>query len=207
MSFTPLQSLRKISQPPARWLVRRALRRLVAIALVMLYAIFYIHAQTAKPSEYAVKAAYLYNFGKFINWPAASTQTGSASFDICLLGRDPFGPTLQAAVAHETLGGKQIVVRQIDALSDTADCRVLFISTSEAKRLKQILAALGRASVLTVSDLPEFTERGGMVQFVLQGDRVRFEVNSASAERAGLTLSSDLLKVAVNVRRNAEVGD
>jgi hypothetical protein len=73
--------------------------------------------------------------------------------------------------------------------------------------LKQILTTLGNASVLTVSELPEFTQRGGMVQFVSEGSRVRFEVNLVSAEHAGLTLSSELLKVAVNVRRSARPGD
>jgi hypothetical protein len=73
--------------------------------------------------------------------------------------------------------------------------------------LKEILTSLGTASVLTVSDLPKFTQSGGMVQFVLEGDRVRFEVNAAIAERAGLTLGSELLKVAVSVRRSVQLGD
>jgi YfiR/HmsC-like len=163
--------------------------------------------QRPKPTEYEVKAAYLYNFGKFIEWPASSIQVGGDSFAICVLGQDPFGAALESAIANETLAGKRVVARQIDRARDAAECRVLFISSSEERRLKEILASLGRASVLTVSDLPEFTQQGGMVQFVLQGDRVRFEVNSASAERAGLTLSSDLLKVAVNVRRSTQLGD
>jgi hypothetical protein len=165
------------------------------------------NGQRSKPSEYAVKAAYLYNFGKFIDWPATAAQPPDASFDICVLGQDPFGTALASTVANETLAGKRVVARQVPVAQDAINCRVLFISSSEDKRLKQILSSLGRASVLTVSDLPEFTERGGMVQFVLQGDKVRFEVNSASTERAGLTLSSDLLRVAVNVTRSAQLGD
>lgn len=156
--------------------------------------------QHAKPTEYEVKAIYLYNFSKFVEWPAQAAQAQSDSFAICVLGDNPFGPALQATIAQETIAGKSVVAKQIPAPRDAVNCRVLFISSSEDKRLKEILTSVGAASVLTVSDLPRFTQRGGMVQFVLEGGKVRFEVNSATAERAGLTLSSELLKVAVNVR-------
>lgn len=166
-----------------------------------------MQGQNTKPSEYDVKAAYLFNFSRFVEWPAKVTETSGDSFAICVLGRDPFGAALSATVARETIAGKSVVARQIGSPQDAENCRVLFISSSEDRRLKQILDVLGTASVLTVSDLPRFTERGGMVQFVLEGNRVRFEVNSAIAERAGLTLSSELLKVAVNVRTRVPLGD
>ena len=166
-----------------------------------------MQGQHPKPSEYAVKAAYLYNFGRFIEWPTGIMQAQSDSFDICVLGEDPFGATLNAAVANEKVVGKRVVAKQIPQPQDAVNCRVLFISLSEERRLKQILASLGTASVLTVSDLPQFAQRGGMVQFVLEDNKVRFEVNSATAARAGLTLSSELLKLAVNVRRNIQLGD
>ena len=166
-----------------------------------------MRGQASKPTEYEVKAAYLYNFGRFVEWPAAVTQTQSDSFSICVLGQDPFGPSLNAVLADETIAGKNVVARQISTPTDAVNCRVLFISSSESARLKQIFAALGDASVLTVSDLPQFTQRGGMVQFILEGSRVRFEVNLATARHAGLKLSSELLKVAVNVRKGAPLGD
>jgi hypothetical protein len=166
-----------------------------------------LEAQYTKPTEYQVKATYLYNFTRFVEWPAQSLSGQSDSFAICVLGENPFGSALQAAVAQETIAGKSVVAKQILATQDAANCRVLFISSSEDKRLKQILGTLGTASVLTVSDLPKFAQRGGMVEFVLEGNKVRFEVNSVTAERAGLTLSSELLKVAVNVRRSVQLGD
>jgi hypothetical protein len=166
-----------------------------------------LQAQHPKATEYEVKATYLYNFTRFVEWPAQGSPGQGDSFAICVLGENPFGPALQAAVAQETIGGKNIVAKQILATQDAANCRVLFISSSEDKRLKQILGSLGTASILTVSDLPKFAERGGMVQFVLEGNKVRFEVNPVTAERAGLTLSSELLKVAVNVRRSVQLGD
>jgi hypothetical protein len=164
-------------------------------------------AQEARPSEYDVKAAYLFNFSRFVEWPAKTAETADGSFAICVLGRDPFGTALNTTVARETIAGKTVVAKQIISPQDADHCRVLFISSSEDRRLKQILDVLGTASILTVSDLPRFTERGGMVQFVLAENRVRFEVNSATTGRAGLILSSELLKVAVNVRTSTPLGD
>lgn len=174
---------------------------------VVLTVVVKLPCQQAKPGEYQVKAAYLYNFGRFIAWPAKGAAESSNSFAICVLGEDPFGLALNATLADETIGGKSVVARRIPDPADAVNCRILFISSSEAGRLKQILSVLKDASVLTVSDLPQFSRTGGMVQFTMEGSRVRFEVNLAPAERAGLILSSELLKVAVNVRRGGAVGD
>ena len=164
-----------------------------------------LSSQQPKPTEYEVKAAYLYNFSRFVEWPADVARKGS--FTICVLGENPFGRALDTTIAAESATGKTVIARQIPAPPEAGDCRVLFISSSEKGQLKQILASLGNSSVLTVSDLPQFTDRGGMVQFVLDGDRVRFEVNLATAQRARLTLSSELLKVAVNVSKKTQGGD
>lgn len=159
-------------------------------------------AQDAKPTEYQVKAAYLDNFGRFVGWPASVKAAGENSFEICVLGRDPFGQVLDGTLAGEVIDGKETVARRISKPQDALSCRILFVSSSEAGQLKEILAALGTRGVLTVSDMPQFTRNGGMVQFVLDGNRVRFEVNLTIAERAGLTLSSQLLRLATNVRKD-----
>jgi len=166
-----------------------------------------LDAQQSRPGEYQVKAAYLYNFGRFIEWPPKVAAAKDDSFTICVLGQDPFGSTLTATLADEAIKGKNVVAKRIAGPEDAVNCRILFISSSEADRLKQILSTLKDASVLTVSDLPLFSRQGGMVQFTMEGNKVRFEVNLAKAERAGLTLSSELLKVAINVRRSAPLGD
>jgi hypothetical protein len=159
-----------------------------------------------RPTQYQVEATYLYNFSQFVAWPSGHAGAGNA-FNICVLGQDPVGPALADVLADETAGSKSVATKRIPTAEEAADCRVLFISSSEQSRLKEILTTLGGASVLTVSDLPEFTQRGGMVQFLVVEDRVRFEVNLAAAERAGLTLSSELLKVATNVRTTIPGGD
>lgn len=177
----------------------------VAIAWALIGALS-VHAQHSNPTEYEVKAAYLYNFGKFIEWPAKVSVAGDP-FTICVLGQDPFGASLNATIASETINGRSVVVKRIPRPQEAVSCRILFISSSEESRLKEILATLEQTSALTVSDMPQFTRRGGMIQFVVESNRVRFEVNLTSAERAGLTLSSQLLKVAISVSRSSQPGD
>jgi hypothetical protein len=161
----------------------------------------------AKPGEYQVKAAYLYNFGRFVEWPAKLTTANTGSFTICVLGDDPFGPALDTTLAGEMIGNQKVAARRISSLQESVDCQILFISLSEAKRLNRIIEALGNSAVLTVSDIPQFSQRRGMIQLVMEGNRIRFEVNLAATQRAGLTLSSELLKVATAVRKDPQPGD
>ena len=189
------------------WRLPNFVSRFMAVAIVLFVGTLSLHSQQAKPTEYQVKAAYLYNFGKFVQWPAGFSASQNDSFIICVLGEDPFGPTLNATLRDETIAGKNVVARRIPKPEDALDCRILFISSSEDKQLKQILTLLDRNSILTVSDLPQFSQRGGMVQFVLEGSKVRFEVNLTPVKHAGLTLSSELLKLALSVNRNPQSGD
>jgi hypothetical protein len=163
-----------------------------------------LHAQRSSPTENQVKSAYLYNFGKFVEWPAKG-MTGEF-FTFCVLGDDSFASTLETTIAGESISGKKVLVKRVPKSQDAEGCRILFISSSQQSRLKEILAELDNTSVLTVSDMLEFTRRGGMIQFVVEANRVRFEVNLSGAEHAGLTLSSQLLKVAIDVKRNAQPG-
>jgi hypothetical protein len=164
-----------------------------------------LHAQKSGPTENEVKSAYLFNFGKFVEWPEKVTN-GSEFFTLCVLGDDPFFSTLETTIASESINSKKITVKRVAKPQDAASCQILFISSSEQSRLKEILAVLDNTSVLTVSDMPQFTRRGGMIQFVVKENRVRFEVNLTNAERTGLTLSSQLLKVAINVKRSDQPG-
>jgi hypothetical protein len=159
-------------------------------------------AQNAKPREYQVKAAYLVNFAKFAGWPKSVLHSAEA-FPICILGNDPFGPDLNAALAGEAIDGLPLRAIRITSAEEVTGCRVLFISSSKEKQLKTILADLDNSGVLTVSDIPQFASRGGMIEFVLEGNRVRFEINLDAVARAGLSLSSELLRVAAVVRRDS----
>ena len=158
-------------------------------------------AQGLKPTDYDVKAVYLYNFGRFVEWPASATTNGD-SFNVCVLGQDPFGRALDDTLAGENIGGRSVTAKRISTPQEAVGCQILFMSYTEDSRLTKIIEALNKGAVLTVSDMPQFSQRGGMIQFVLEGKKVRFEVNLTAVQRAGLTLSSELLKVATTVRRN-----
>lgn len=180
-------------------------RRLAGVCAAAIACFFFVaapmHAQERKPTEYDVKAAYLYNFGRFVEWPGTSTD---ASFSVCILGRDPFGPILDETLANETTNGKALLAKRIAKVADATDCRIVFISNSEAGHLKEIVEAMHKMPILTVSDIPDFAKRGGVIGFVTSENRVRFEVNTAAASDAGLTLSAELLKVAVAVRKDRD---
>lgn len=165
-----------------------------------------LRAQTSKPTDYQVKAVYLINFARFVEWPDKLGMQQD-SFTICVFGPDPFGRILDTTVAGEKIAGRNAVAKRISTPQDSVDCRILFVSSAEGGSLNQMVEAANRRSVLTVSDIPHFAKRGGMIQFVMDDKRVRFEVNLTAAQRAGLTLSSELLKVATVVRTNQTAGE
>ena len=201
------ESVRRISpgHKPGRTPASRLRLTIMALAWGLL-ACPCSWAQRPKPSDYQVKAAYLYNFGRFVEWPRVAT-TKSGPFTVCVLGHDPFGSTLDATMAGETIAGRNVVAKRISVPEESVNCEILFLSAAEAGRLNKIMEGLDKAAVLTVSDMPQFAQRGGMIQFVLEGNQVRFEVNLTATQHAGLTLSSDLLKVATAVRKNPAGGD
>ncbi|HUK47334.1 MAG TPA: YfiR family protein [Terriglobales bacterium] len=169
-----------------------------AFSLVALLTGSYSQAQEQRPTESQVESAYLYNFGKFVTWPA-DHAAGVGLFEICVIGKDPFGDMLDATVNGETMNGKKIAIRRISSLPQAAECEVLFISQSEQGRLSTILDTAQRFDLLTVSNIKHFAEHGGIIGLVEQQDRIRFEVNRTAALRSHLILSSELLKVAVKV--------
>jgi len=157
-----------------------------------------VAAQKAGATESQVKAAYLYNFGKFVRWQ--TDRIGSPqTLTICVLGKDPFGAVLDATVEGESIDGKKITVKRLSTIQNLTSCSILFIATSEESRLGPVLSAAQHQGLLTVSDIPHFAEHGGIIGFVMLQDKIRFEVNRSAAEQSHLTLSSELLKVASRV--------
>jgi YfiR/HmsC-like len=183
--------------------IRRRVRG-VALVLMSVFALT-LCAQTPA-TEYEVKAAYLLNFGKFVKWPAAAMPPETQKFAICILGDDPFGPVLDVTVRDEKIEGKPVIARRISRPQDAAGCQVLFISRSEEKQARKYLQGLSKSGMLTVSDMSGFLDHEGMIQFTFVGNRVRFEVNLDSVRGAGLTLSSELLKVASFIKGKSRAG-
>lgn len=143
--------------------------------------------------EYEVKAAFLLNFTKFIEWPPSATSTPPAPFNICVMGDDPFGPVLDQTVQGETVNRRPLVIQRLGH-SAPKSCQIVYIPHT-GPALKDLLATLG-PGVLTVGEEDTFLRDGGMIAFVLENRRVRFSVNLAPARSAMLTLSSRLLSVA-----------
>jgi hypothetical protein len=146
--------------------------------------------------EYELKAAFLYQFTKYVSWPSAAAGPVS----ICVLGDDPFGRTLDETLADKSAKGEPIVVKRLRSASEVGSCRILFVSRSEQARLDSTLAALHGHATLTVSELSGFPSRGGMINLKVVDDRIKLEINPGNAERAGLKIRSELLRLADVVR-------
>ncbi len=147
-------------------------------------------------SEYAVKAAFLYNFAKFVEWPADAFRSPREPMVLCLLGEEPFGRELDRTVEGKTVSGRQLIVRRLAKPAGLEECRILFVSASEGPRLDQVLAAVGDRAVLTVGEDEAFARAGGIISFVVRQSRVRFQIDRAAAARSGLSISSQLLELA-----------
>jgi len=146
--------------------------------------------------EYKVKAAYLFNFAKYVEWPARAFPGEDAPIVIGILGQVPFDSVMEETIAGRQIGKRRVVVRRSKRAEDLRDAHVLFIGVSERERLTRILTVLKGRSVLTVSEMPRFCLNGGMVAFVLEREVVRFDVNLDNAEQAGLKISARMLATA-----------
>jgi hypothetical protein len=151
--------------------------------------------------EYQVKAAFLYNFAKFVEWPPQTFKNFSEPIKICVLGQDPFGQALEEAVSGKHIEGRALLVRNISAARQAGNCQILFVSSSERKRLPAIFVGIKAAGILTVGEMEGFTAEGGVVNFRLENGRVRIEVNVQAAEQGRLRISSKLLSLAQIVKR------
>lgn len=199
-----------VASVPERYVVRLAQsvqRRRWTGAVWGLLALFAMgvvasSAQTPAPSEYQIKAAFLYNFAKFVEWPPQMFLSPNTAINLCILGEDPFGDDLEQTIQGKIIHGRAVVIRRFKGMQGLDVCHVLFVSSSEQKRLPQLLDSLKGRSVLTVGDIEGFAAAGGMINFTMQGNKVRFAINVDVTERAGLKLSSQLLKLATIIRNS-----
>lgn len=160
-------------------------------------------AQSVKARENGIKSAYLYNFAKFVNWPAARFTTPDTPLTFCVLGDDQFADILDRTIKGKTIRGRPLAIKRISNIDKIQGCPFLFIGISQQLSVPMILGAVGRASVLTVGEMDKFTEFGGIINLTSSGNRLRFEINLDGARRAGLKVSSQLLKLATKIRTAA----
>ena len=164
-------------------------------------------AESSAATMPQVEAAFLFNFAKFITWPNEAFQYSGDSLIIGVLGEDPFGAILEDTIRDKTVMGKKLAVKRFASIQDAAHCHILFLGTSEESRLSQMMTALEKTNILTVSDMEQFAEHGGMVAFTVEDQKVRFNVNVGAVERAGLKMGSQLLKLARIVSDKPRTGN
>jgi hypothetical protein len=156
-------------------------------------------AAFAEPTDWQVKAAFLPRFARYVTWPAAAMPKGDNPFVLCVLGADPFGAAIDEAARSQTIDGRRIAVRRLGSAAGADGCHIAFVEGTRTAPASQLLAALGRKPVLTVTDTASGGGRG-MIHFSIVDGRVRFYIDQSSAEQRGLSISSRLLALAVGVR-------
>jgi hypothetical protein len=165
----------------------------------MLGAVFIAPAQAEAPDEYQVKAAFLLNFARFVEWPAEAFTGPADPIVTCILGKDPFGRWLKEAINGRSIEGRALTLRHITGAAEATSCQILFVGSSEPKRVWSALSGVRR--ILTVGECGDASEGGAIVNFVIEDGRVRFEINTEAAELAKVRISSRLLSLARLTRR------
>jgi len=179
--------------------MKRRLLQIAAIVAMVAGSCWLSSAADARLED-EVKAAFLYNFAKFVGWPDAVFAGDDDALVFCLRGNDSFAESVDRIVSGRTAHGREIVVRRDVALDGLDACHLLFLGEEEAG-VAQIMQFTADTSVLTVGDVPSFVDEGGIIGLVVDRGKVRFEINAAGAERAGLRISSQLLKLARSVKK------
>ena len=184
--------------------MRRPTHRLLGRGLALALLCSAAARADAPPTEYQVKAAYLFNFGQFVEWPAQAWSSPSAPFQICLVGKDPFGTMLDDVTRGEALGGHPLMVRHIASAGDVAGCQILFIGRSESGSIEETLQTLQGRSVLTVTDVEGAENHGAMIVLRNDNQHIRMRINVAAAKASHLVISSKLLRPAEVVGNDAD---
>jgi hypothetical protein len=153
--------------------------------------------------EQRVKAAFLFNFTRFVDWPPEAFATADTALDICVLADDPIASTVDETVRGKSANSRPLSVRRVQPGADLRGCKILYLNGLEPGRVRELVGALRGQSVLTVGDTPGFLDAGGMIRFLIVDGKVRFEINRGAAEGARLALSSQLLSVAHAVVRGS----
>ncbi len=168
------------------------------VSVLLTLAGFAIQLQPAcaQFGEFEVKAAFLSSFAQFTKWPSGTFSDAGAPFVIGILGDNPFGGSLEGIIQGRAVFGRRVVIRRGRKADDMRGCQIVYVARSERGRLAEIIASLKGNAILTVGETEQFTRHGGVIGFKMEGDKVRFDINASAAQRAGLQISSRLLKLA-----------
>ncbi len=180
-------------------IIKRAVLSLLLTLSIGVASVFAMtESGSTVSSEYLLKAAFIYKFINFVEWPAPLLQQDNYYFNLCILGKNPFGEAIYVFEGKE-IRNRILRVRLISSPSEAKQCRILYISPSNRKVVKRIINKIASQPVLTIGDFKGFSEKGGMINLIKISNRIRFEINLSSARKAGLRISSKLLRLAVKV--------
>ena len=186
----------------------RLLRLLITMALVILPSLG-LEAQaqdSAASSEYLIKAGFIYNFANLVQWPSNSFAQPTSPIVIGILGEDPFGTILDRVLEGKKVNGRAFLVKRLKSVLDLKECHIVFVSSSEMTHLVEAIHSVKGMPILTIGEIPGFAKRGGIINLVLEDNKVHFEVNVEAAKEADLNISSRLLALARIVQEPAPDG-
>jgi hypothetical protein len=172
---------------------QHGMSRLRRAAVLVVAALMVTGAAALAPSEYQLKAVFLFNFAQFVEWPPEAFDESTSSLNVCIAGSDPFGSELEAVMQGESVGGRPLVVERLADLEDTQRCHLAYVNQPE-QQLRETLQRLKGKPVLTVGETQAFMESGGMIRFNMDGKKIRLMINPKAADEAQLRLSSKLLR-------------
>ncbi|MDP2309087.1 MAG: YfiR family protein [Pseudomonadota bacterium] len=170
--------------------------RCVLVAFATLFATLFPTGACGQTREYALKAEFLERFTQFVDWPKEAFPDPGAAFVLCVVGQNPFGSLLEEMARARRFGRRRGEVRYLGDLARLHECHLVWVSRAEKHTLDVVLAQTGGRPILTVGDTPGYAEAGVLINFFIEQDRIRFEINHLAAQRGGLVFSSQLLRLA-----------
>ncbi len=201
----PMNSFTHLKLPPGAVVShsgRRRVQRATVFLTGLLALLFFTNAARAQVSkEYQIKAAFLYNFTKFVEWPPSHFAATDSPIQIGLLGKNPFGDELEKIIKNRQVSGREFRIKTVTSLEEATSVDVLFVTAGEEKLFMNGRLSLQKAGVLTIGETKKFGDQGGLITFTVEAAKVRFEINLDTAEESGLKFSAQLLKLASVVRR------
>jgi len=182
------------------------MRRLIICMVMMLLGLAsYAWAQDSEASsEYLIKAGYIYNFAKLVEWPATAFAQPDSPIVIGIVGNDPFGPIIDKVLEGKKVNGHAFLIKRLKPTADVKECHILFIGSSLGSHVADTIRLTRGTPILTISEIPGFADRGGIINLTLEQNKVRFEVNVDAAKEADLNISSRLLVLAKVIQQSGD---
>jgi hypothetical protein len=177
-------------------LLKLTLSKCCYAVMLLTVSMLQLKAQAPVKREYQIKAAFLFNFCQFVEWPADAFTSADAPFVIGVYGDNPFGHYLEETVSGENVNGHPVVVKYFNNVDKLDDCQILFVSALQKSESEEVLSSLKGKSVLTIGDAPYFLAQNGMIKFFTKNNSIKFQINLDETKTAGLVLSSKLLRLA-----------